>query len=202
MKIGVDIDDVLTEHDQYYLDCGYKFIYDNSLPPPVDPDGIELKKFDWDEDTRNRFRALYYADYYDNAPVRRFAVEVLSKLRAEGHEIIILTGRRLGTHKTPEGELQRKRTRAWLDKNGVPYDRLVFADLPKRREITELGIELMIDDNPVNISRICDLTRVFCLDTRHNRNIECENTTRVYSWYDIYMKIHDLLKGSDGKEKA
>ena len=47
----------------------------------------------------------------------------------------------------------------------------------------------MIEDSPTTIN---ELVKVLYYDTRYNRSIEHENIIRVYSWYDIYMKINTI----------
>mgnify|MGYP002540632019 CR=1 FL=1 len=47
----------------------------------------------------------------------------------------------------------------------------------------------MIEDSPTTINELVKVVKVLYYDTRYNRKIEHEHITRVYSWYDIYMKI-------------
>lgn len=42
----------------------------------------------------------------------------------------------------------------------------------------------MIEDSPTTISIIKYIVKVFCFDTRYNRDLQCNNMTRVFSWYD------------------
>ena len=44
----------------------------------------------------------------------------------------------------------------------------------------------------VTIEKISKITKVFCYDCRYNRDIEFVNTTRVFSWYDIYKEIKHM----------
>ena len=50
----------------------------------------------------------------------------------------------------------------------------------------------MIEDSPTTINELVKVVKVLYYDTRYNRSIEHENITRVYSWYDIYMKINEM----------
>lgn len=52
----------------------------------------------------------------------------------------------------------------------------------------------MIDDSPEVLKEIVKYTKVLCFDNRYNTNINYENMTRVYSWYDIYNKINRISK--------
>ena len=96
MNIGIDIDGVLTNDDEYLLDFTSKYCYENNLSGFLDANLYEYSKYDWDEDTINDYRKKYFVNYCKNVPARRFASEVIKKLRKDGHKIFIITGR----HKT------------------------------------------------------------------------------------------------------
>ena len=83
----------------------------------------------------------------------------------------------------------RNRIKNWLDKNNIVYDKLLFAKVPKIKEIKENKIEIMIEDSPSTIEAINKIVKVLCYDNRYNRDLKLDNVTRVYSWYDIYNKI-------------
>jgi len=58
----------------------------------------------------------------------------------------------------------------------------------------ENKIDIMIEDSSTKINELVKIVKVLYYDTRYNRNIENENIIRVYSWYDIYMKINEIKK--------
>lgn len=190
MKIGIDIDGVLTNDDDYILSCTSKYCYENNLKGFIDPYGYEYNKFDWDEQMIDDYRDKYFGEYIDNEPIRKYAGEVIKKLKEDGHEIFIITGRNKTYEDTEDGENMRIRVKNWLEKNDVVYDKLVFAKVPKIKELKENQIELMIEDSPTTIPIIKDVVKkVLCFDTRYNQEVKFDNVTRVFSWYDIYMKI-------------
>lgn len=45
MRIGIDIDGVLTDDDQYLLDCTSKYCYENNRKGFVNPYGYEFDKW-------------------------------------------------------------------------------------------------------------------------------------------------------------
>ena len=75
-------------------------------------------------------------------------------------------------------------------KNKIIYDELYFSP-DKTKEIDSLKIDIMIEDSPETIPTFVKHTYIFCYDCRYNRNLELENMTRVFSWYDIYSKIKE-----------
>lgn len=192
MRIGIDIDGVLTNDDDYILNCTSKYCYENNLKGWMDPYQYEYNKLDWDEECIDDYRSQYFDEYIDYEPIRKFASEVIEKLKKDGHEIFIITGRYQSHENTEAGEKMRARIKHWLDKNGVIYDHLIFAKVPKIKELQENKIEIMIEDSPSTIPVIKDMVKVLCFDARYNQKVQFDNVTRVFSWYDIYRKIKEM----------
>jgi uncharacterized protein len=71
------------------------------------------------------------------------AVETVSEWRAAGHWIHVTSHRRAAS---------RAATERWLASIGLPYDDL-HCSFDKVSRCVELGIDLLIDDSPVNIAR-------------------------------------------------
>lgn len=192
MRIGIDIDGVLTNDDEYILSCTSKYCYENNLNGFVEPYEYEYRKLDWNQQILDDYRIKYFDEYVDNEPARKFASEVINKLKNDGHEVFIITGRYKSYDNTLDGENMRLRIKNWLKKNKIEYDKLIFAKVPKIKELKENKIDLMIEDSPSTIHIIKDIVKVFCFDTRYNQELNLDNVTRVFSWYDIYMKVNEM----------
>lgn len=192
MNIGIDIDGVLTNDDEYILSCTSKYCYENNIQGFIEPYKYEYNKLNWNQELLDDYRSKYFDEYVDKEPVRKFASEVIKKLKEDGHKIFIITGRHKSYDETADGENMRLRIKTWLDKNEIVYDKLIFARVPKIKELQENKIDLMIEDSPTTIQVIKDIVKVLCYDTRYNTNLKCDNMTRVFSWYDIYMKINEI----------
>lgn len=191
MNIGIDIDGVLVDDDTYRLDTMAKYCFENKLPNLDNPYKYE-DKCNWSKEIEEDYRQKYYYEYLKNAPVKAFAPEVIEKLHNEGNKIIIVTGRYKTQENSNTGEKMRKYTSDWLSKNNIIYDEICYAYCPKLKEIKEKNIDIMIEDSPETISKIVEITKVLCFDNRYNRDLICNNMTRVFSWYDIYRKINNL----------
>lgn len=192
MKIGIDIDGVLTNDDDYILDHAIKYCYENNINSYVDPTRYETKKFDWNNETLDDYRSKYFYNYCKNEPARRFASEVINKLHQEGNEIYIITGRYKGHEDSTSGEEMRNIVKEWLKNNKIYYDNLIFIDAFKKVEyIKQNNIDIMIEDSPQTIPIISKIIPVLCYDCRYNRDLKIDNVTRVYSWYDIYSKLNN-----------
>ena len=190
MNIGIDIDGVLTNDDEYILDYTSKYCFENNLEGFIKPSSYEYRKLDWDEETIDKYRDRYFVNYVKNVPARRFASEIIRKLRKEGNKIFIITARYQTAENGKVGKSNiRKCTLKWLRKNKIQYDKIIFTKPPKVNDIIENKIDLMIEDSPTTIEQQVKIVKVLYYDTPYNTNIEHQNITRVYSWYDIYMKI-------------
>ena len=93
MNIGIDIDGVLTNHDDYILDFTSKYCYEHNLKGLADANLYEYRKLDWSENIINDYRKEYFLNYVKSEPARRFASEVIKKLRKDGHKIFIISAR-------------------------------------------------------------------------------------------------------------
>ncbi len=193
MRIGVDIDGVLTDIYNYMLDYGSKFFIDlkgRHISNPNAYDSDEIFGATQAEDIE--FWNSDFNHYSWTAP-RPFACEVLNRLKLEGHEICVITNRANGEDSTFfSDESMKKIVARWLKKYKLNYDKLIFSTGNKLAEIKENKIDVMIDDAPSNVLALSKIIKVLCYDCRYNQNLEGKNITRVFSWYDIYDKIKNI----------
>ena len=82
MKIGIDIDGVLTDIEQWQLDYGSKFYYENYGLEIKNYKGYETNEiFDVDIKLDDEFWNKYFREYSINVEARKFANEVIYKLK-------------------------------------------------------------------------------------------------------------------------
>lgn len=193
MNIGIDIDGVLMDDDTYRIDTMTKYCYENNLGNLDNPYKYE-SKCNWSEEIKEDYRQKYYFEYVKNMPAKKFAAEVIEKLHNEENKIVIITGRYKTQEDSKIGQRMRDYTVQWLKNNNIIYDEICYAHCPKTKEIQEKNIDLMIDDSPEILKEIIKYTKVLCFDNRYNMNLQYDNMIRVYSWYDIYIKIKELVK--------
>ncbi|MBP3285168.1 MAG: hypothetical protein J6M02_06690 [Clostridia bacterium] len=199
MKIGIDIDGVLTDIEQWQLDYGSKYYYEKFQKGIVSPKAYELFEiFGISKEAEHEFWYRNMEEYSTHAEIRMFAAEVIGKLRAEGHEIYIITARGSWVSKFADimsKEKSHEIVIEWLEKNGVAYDELIFSAEDKVKVCQENGIDVMIDDSPTNVAKISSAgIPVFCFHAGYNEKCEGEKIQRVYSWYDVYGTIEKMAK--------
>lgn len=197
MRIGIDIDGVLTDIEQWQLDYGSKFYFEKYGKEIQDNEGYETTDiFKADSSLDDEFWNEYFKDYSINVDVRRFASEVIKKLKQEGNEIYIITARgSFLSHSTEVMSIEenKKIVLNWLKRNKIEYDKIIFSPEDKLDICLENNIDVMIEDKPANINKISGKIPVICFHAGYNKNCDGGNIIRCYSWYDIYIKIYKLL---------
>lgn len=199
MRIGIDIDGVITDVGKFQLEYGSKFYFEKYHKSIKNHKGYEVSDiFDVSKEMDDEFWNQYFIDYSKNASPRGFASEVMKKLKENGNELYIITAR--GNYLFHSGSVMsydenKKVVLNWLEKNGIIYDKIIFSPEDKLQICKENHIDLMIEDKPRNIEMISKEIPVICFHNEYNESIQGENITRCYSWYDIYSKISNLKDG-------
>ena len=196
MNIGIDIDGVLTNDDEYMVSTLDSFIYENHLEDHKNFNAYEYNKVNWDQSHLSKYVDQYFWNYGKKEPARKYASEVIKKLKEDGNKIYIITSRRYTTENTKNGKKERAIVKKWLKKQKIFYDQLYFSK-DKVEEINKLKIDIMVEDSPETIPIFVKHTHVLCFDCRYNKHLNLDNMTRVFSWYDIYMKISKKKEGTE-----
>lgn len=194
MRIGVDIDGVLTNRDQFQMDYGAKYCFDNNIKYEINSEEYNTSGiFNLDKTQYADFWDKYLDFYAKHEMARPFSSEVINRLREEGHEIIIITARWKSERKDEIGQKMRDTVKKWLSENQITYDKLIFSSEEKLTWCIDNKIDLMIEDEPKCINDVSKSIPVICFDANYNKQCKGKNIIRCYSWYDIYLKIKDLI---------
>ena len=195
MNIGIDLDGVLTNFNDFCLNYGTKYASEIGSGKIVNPRGYEsIEIFSWSEQTDNDFWAKYKAKYAIEEKPRPFAKEVIDKLKNEGHNIYIITARSSEFQNVEIKNKMEELVRQWFKNNEIYYDELIFSTVNKLENCRAKNIDIMVEDSPHNIRQLSEFLPILCFDTRYNRDVEGRNIIRCYSFYDIYEKIKEMNK--------
>ena len=197
MNIGIDIDGVLIDLEDFMVNYGPKFCIEENIPIKVN--GIkysEIETFSWTEEQAEKFWNKYLVKYVVESKPRELAIEILKKLQEEGNKIYIITARNeSGLPPEYYGKMQEL-TKEWLKTNNIEYEKLIFIkDEEKLAQCLENKVCVMIEDCPNNILNISKQVPVIKYDCQYNKNIEGKNIKTAYSWYHIYDIINKKMKG-------
>jgi len=194
MRIGVDVDGVLTDIERYLWDYGSKYAAQNNLETSIDHTEYNtLEMFAWEKELDTSFWKDIFVHYSTKAPIRTFASEVLQKLKKEGHEIYIITAR------CPEEDATEKNIKKsnnmlkkWLKNNKVKYDKLIFTGWDKSKHVKDNEIDIMIEDCPGNIKQLAKEIPMICFHSNYNAKVRGKNIIRCHTWYEVYNRINSL----------
>ncbi len=195
MNIGVDIDGVLTDMEREVTDYATKMCVEEQLPIEVDVSKYyETDTFNWTQEQSDKFWNKYLVPYVVESNARKYAKEIIEKLRKDGNSIYIITARDESGMPTEYYGKMQQLTKEWLKKNEIQYDKLIFAkDKDKLQKCIENNVDVMIEDSPINIQDISTKIKVIKFDCQYNKQISGKNIVTAYSWYHIYDII---MKGS------
>ena len=193
MRIGIDIDGVLTDIGQFVIDYLSKYCVENQIEYKIEDKNYDhCKTFQISKEEELDFWKENLENYAIKEKIRPFAADIIKKLKEEGHEIYIITARWLTNKEDEQGRKMKEIVKNWLKENGVIYDQLIFSKAiqeSKQQEVIDYKIDVMIDDSPNNIKELSSFIPVICYHTEYNQHCVGDNMIRCYSWYDIYSKI-------------
>lgn len=196
MRIGIDIDGVLTDMEQFIIDYLSKYCVENNIKFNIGASSYQVPEtFNITSEQEDDFWKEYLEFYSTNEKARPFAAEIIKKLKEDGNEIYIITARWLTNRDDDIGNKMREIVKDWLIKNKIVYDKLIFSKAEnedKLQEIIDNEIDVMIEDSPNNINQLSSIIPIICYNAGYNRECIGHNITRCYSWYDIYRTIKNI----------
>ena len=194
MNIGIDIDDTISETFEILLPYSQKYtIEDLNKESKIYIKDEYANHFyivymnGWNEKEATDFWSKYYGEILKKVNIKKFASEVINKLKQEGHKIYLITAR----WDMPNDDILGI-TKQWLIENNVEYDELIINASDKLQLIKEKNIDIFIDDSFNNCKNIAvnSNAKVYMMTSRVNGSFEDENIKRVYSWPEIYDLIN------------
>lgn len=201
MRIGIDIDGVLTDFEKWQLEVGSKFFtkYGKNI---VVPDGYDSDTvFDVTKEQDSAFWNSYLYDYVKHEPARKFAGEVIDKLKEKEYEIYIITARYLTNRNDEQGQEMRDIVINWLQNNHIHYDKIIFSPEDKVEICKENNIDIMIEDKVENINNISKMIPVICFHAGYNKFCKGNHIYRAYTWYDVYYQITNVINKEEDSKK-
>ena len=148
--------------------------------------------FDWTEGEENSFYDANIENFARKLKPIEDSSYYIKRLKEDGHEIYIITGRNNGEYKDPY-EL----TKEWLNKYDIIYDKLIFTNAYDKHAKSEVclenNIDLMIEDSTrISLDLINNGIKVYTMNTRYNQKEQ--TLDRVSKWKEIYERISKLNK--------
>lgn len=166
MKIGIDVDGIILDFERTMR--SYAELYDLLI---LRKNGVKnvkqfdyLKRYAWTKKEKDDFinNYLVHATLY-KTPLIPLAKEMLELLKIEGYKVEFITARGLLKKETKESVIQV------FKKNNLDIKNINWATKDKVSKCLELGIDIMIEDNP-NICKLLQKAKIKTLYFRDKGN--------------------------------
>lgn len=193
MRIGIDIDDTLTDINEELENAALEYAtklgknQKKNITNIVDKnDGnVYQEKYGFTYNELKYFLKDIQESITGKAIPRENAKETICKLRKAGNEIYIVTARDYEFHDDPYSL-----SKEWLDKNNIEYDKLIVNARDKAQICKEEKIDIFIDDK---ISNCIDVSKVGTIAIRiANDNIQNNDFITLKDWDSIYNYISKI----------
>lgn len=194
MKIGIDIDDTLTDIRDELKEAALEYARKLGKDVKLDLEYVEDKdnngnayqeKYGFTYEELKYFLKNIQEEITKKAKPREDVVEVIKDLRKEGHEIYIITARDNEFHDDPY-----VLSKNWLDKNNIEYDKLIVNARQKAQICIQENIDLFIDDQLANCMKISNenikVIRITNYKEKHG------NVVNKANWKEIYEYIKEM----------
>lgn len=192
MRIGVDVDGILTNLQEFMNKAGKDFAKRHNIECKNNVYGYNtLERFGWGKEIDNLFWEETFFLYCNNVKMKENASQIIHKLKEDGHKIYIVTARYYCEENTSLGEKSRECLTNWLKNNDIYYDKIFYTGgkTSKLPIIEDNQIDIFIDDAVKNIDEISKKIPVICLNEPYNKVYENNNMTRCENWEEIYRII-------------
>jgi hypothetical protein len=184
MRIAIDIDSTLHHYWDLLSDAAQRRF------------GIDLpyeEQFDWGI-TRLKPKQLQVCIEETHSPEviatgRPYpgAVEAVQRWKAAGHFIHVTSHRATSCHAATE---------RWLQDIGLAYDEL-YCSYDKISRCREIGIDVLVDDSPVNLQRALEngIVAATLVHPWNREVVETEDVIAARDWPELEGRLAPVLRG-------
>ena len=148
MRIGIDIDDVITNTSESMKEYIIKYDEDGDVKAHIE----EVMRGEMPTEKIRKFFDNNSAGIFRNAKVKEDASNVMKRLIDKGHELFIITSRggikfKGSEEFTIEEFTIEEFTIEYFKQNNINYTDILFNSFKKAKVCEEKNIDIMIDDS-------------------------------------------------------
>ncbi|MDP3443902.1 MAG: hypothetical protein Q8T08_13675 [Ignavibacteria bacterium] len=187
MRIGLDIDNVITNFDEVVLAEFLKEDKNKRNTGIVNKNATWISKgmFDWSKDEIDNFfidnmeRMSNILKPLDGAKI------YMDRLISDGHELFLISNRPNKHYRNP-----KEITSNWLRNYDINYTKLIISRTSnKSMECIDNKIDVMVDDIIDNCLQL-SLANIRCIlmSTKYTDGY-CDGLEVAYGWLDLYDKL-------------
>ena len=186
MKIGIDIDDVITNTSEKIEEYVVKDINRQKLQEHMK----EIMKGNPSEPEVISFCMENYLRVFEKVKPKDNASKVIQNLLDKGNEIYLITARGENLEFFRGSE---KVTKKFLEDNNIKYTKIIFNAVNKAQLCVDNQIDIMIDDS---IEHCEDIKNVGIKSIVFTSNVNKNTSTtveRVNNWLELENKLNERL---------
>lgn len=190
MRIGLDIDNVITNFDEVVL---AEFLIEDRNKRGagiINPnaDWIARGMFDWSRDEIHDFFKENMEEISKKLQPLDGARYFINKLLGDGCELYLISNRPDWHYKNPY-----EVTANWLKENDINYTKLIISESSnKTKKCLDYKIDVMVDDIVQNCNQLASSgVKCFLMETKYNTR-NPSNLVVAKDWDDLYDKICKL----------
>ena len=189
MNIGVDLDGVLFDSERIFDEYSVEFDKKIGGHGAVNPEEVKVsQRYDWSKEQVKAFMEHCFLKIEKEAPFMPHSIEVLKKLKAEGHNIFIITARGL----IGNGEIVTTLDRLY----GLEslFTKVFFLKKDKLEICKKNNIDVMIDDYYKTIEQVANegIHSIYFKWRDDLKNIEHPLVKSVSNWNEVERHINSL----------
>ncbi|MGN0973793.1 MAG: nucleoside hydrolase [Bacilli bacterium] len=191
MRIGLDIDNVITDFDKKLLAEFLKEDKNKRNRGIVNPNGNWIKDFfDWSKEEIEEFYHKNMESFAKQFEPRKDSKYYMDKLLQEGHSLYLISHRAYPDYTNPY-----QVTKKWLEENNINYTKLILSkDTNKTKECKENNIDIMFDDVRTNCRQLQE-NNINCYLMATNYNLKnIEGLKVVNNWKELYEVVTNMDK--------
>jgi uncharacterized HAD superfamily protein len=186
MKIGIDIDDVITATSSSIM----KFLENHRYKDNVLNEIYLVMHGDPTSEETLKFFKENLNELYNNLELNSHAQEIITKLKEEGNTIILITGRG-ERNEAYKGVIDI--TYDYLEKNKIPYDKIYFEAVDKTGICKEERIDILIDDSIQNCTEFKKIGgKAILFNSKLNSKFNSSEIIRASDWNEVYRILKDM----------
>lgn len=182
MRIGFDIDDVITDTSSSMKDYVMKYDKNGELTSNME----DIMRGDASTPFIEQFFVDHFLSIAKSTKVKDHACEVMQNLFKNGNEIYLITARgekRKIFHDT------EALTLAYLKEHGICYTDIIFNCIDKSKVCRDYGIDVMIDDSIKHCEAVRNAGIRSILFTSKVNEALPTTVRRVKDWWELEKEI-------------
>lgn len=190
MRIGFDIDDVITDTSGSMKEYIIKYDDNGELMANIE----DIMRGDASTPFIDKFFMNHFLEIAKNAKIKDNSVRVIKKLFDTGNEIYLITAR--GEEKKIFKGAEAL-TLEYLKQNDIYYTNIIFNAVDKAKLCIDNDIDLFVDDSIKHCEAVRNANINSILFTSVVNKSLPTTVTRVDNWLELEEKIQQLKEESD-----